>query len=152
MVDADVLARSVVSEDATLLTYAGMANCIGGLKSGFANPRYFFNRLSFVELLKLVSTTGSPLWQPGMNGVAASSIFGYGYTLMESMPNIGAGTFPVCLADLGRGYTVVNRTGLSVIRDEITQKRSAILEFTWDKYQTGDVNDAEAFVPLEISA
>jgi len=152
MVDADVIARSVLSEHATKLTYAGMANCIGGLKSGFLNARYFFNRLSFVELLKLVSTTGEPIWKPGMNGVAGASIFGYGYTLMESMPNIGAGTRPVVLADLGRGYTVVNRTGLSVIRDETSPalRKAAMVEFTWDKYQTGDVNDAEAFVPLEI--
>jgi hypothetical protein len=39
-----------------------------------------------------------------------------------------------------------------VIRDDTSQKRNAIVEFTWDRYQTGDVNDAEAFVPLFIGA
>jgi predicted phage gp36 major capsid-like protein len=47
--------------------------------------------------------------------------------------------------DWGRGYTIVDRTGLAIVRDELTDAGKAIVKFTLHRWNTGLVTIPEAF-------
>ncbi len=151
MNNADILAGSragasggaLIADDVILLT--------GDLKVGY-NPMYGLNRRTLATLRTLKSTDGVFLWQPGMNGPVANTLNGFSYIILEDMPDIAATARPIVFADFQRGYTIVDRTGISLIRDELTQKRKAIVEFTINRWNTGKVTLPEAFKTLTITA
>lgn len=123
----------------------------GDLKIGY-NPVYGFSRATLAAIRTLVSTTGDFLWQPGLNGVVASTINGYPYVVMQDMPAIAAGSLSAAFGDFMRGYTIVDRTGMSIIRDDLTQKKKAIVEFTFNRWNYGQVVLPEAIKILKIKA
>jgi len=123
----------------------------GDLKTGY-NPVYALNRreLAFIRTLK--STDGNFLWQPGLNGVVASTLAGFNYIIMNDMPDQATDAFPIAFGDFLRGYTIVDRTGMSVVRDEFTQKKKAIIEFTMNRWNYGRVVLPEAIKLLKTVA
>ena len=123
----------------------------GDLKTGY-NPVYVFNRRTLAYLRTLKATDGNFLWQPGLNGVVANTINGFPYLIAEDMPDIANGSKSVAFGDFMRGYTIVDRTGLSVVRDEFTQKKKAIVEFTLNRWNTGQVTLPEAIKILTTAS
>jgi HK97 family phage major capsid protein len=49
------------------------------------------------------------------------TIFGYGVTDGEDMPQIAPNAYPIAFGNFMEAYTIVDRLGISVIRDNITQ-------------------------------
>ncbi len=123
----------------------------GDLKVGY-NPVYVMNRRTLASIRTRKSTTGSFLWMPGLNGPVANTINGYNYVLANTMAEETANLFAVAFGDFRRGYTIVDRTGLSVIRDELTLKKKAIVEFTMNRWNTGIVTLTEAIKVLKTFA
>ena len=123
----------------------------GDLKVGY-NPVYVMNRRSLAAIRVLKSTTGSFLWQPGLNGPVANTLNGFPYVLANSMPDEASQALAVAFGDFRRGYTIVDRTGMSVIRDELTLKKFAIVEFTMNRWNTGLVVLPEAIKLLKLKA
>ena len=115
----------------------------GELKTGYS-PTYVFNRRTLAFLRTLKATDGNFLWQPGLNGVVANTINGFPYLIAEAMPDIASNSKSIAFGDFLRGYTIVDRTGLSVVRDEFTLKKQAIIEFTLNRWNTGQVTLPEA--------
>lgn len=134
---------TIDAEDVILLT--------GDLKVGY-NPTYVMNRSTLAFLRTLKSTTGSFLWQPGMNGPVANTINGFNYILAQDMPDIAANSLSIAFGDFQRGYTIVDRTGISIIRDDYTKKRQAIVEFTLNRWNNGQVTLPEAIKLLKTKA
>jgi len=123
----------------------------GELKTGY-NGAFMLNRRTLATLRTQKSTDGQYLWLPGLNGVVANTIAGSPYALANDVPDIAAGAFPVLFGDFFRGYTITDRTGVSVIRDELTQKKRAIIEFCIKRWNTGQVTLPEAITVLKVKA
>lgn len=123
----------------------------GELKSG-QNPMFALNRKTVADLRSKRSASGGYLWQPGLNGVVGNSIAGFPYITPIDMPDIAAGAFSVAFADFRRGYTILDRTGLTIIRDDVTAAADAIVKFTLHRYNTGRIILREAFKLLQIKA
>jgi len=143
------LAAAITPNSVILLT--------GDLKVGY-QPVYVLNRRTLAVLrtfradaVAAADGAGLFLWQPGMNGPVSNTINGFPYILADSMPNIAANAYVIAFGDFRRGYTIVDRTGMSVIRDEVSQKRKAIVEFTWHRWNTGQVVLTEAIKLLKCS-
>ena len=134
---------TIDADDVILLT--------GDLKVGYS-PVYVMNRLTLADLRTKKSTDGVFLWQPGLNGVVANTINGFPYLIANDMPDIAANSLSMAFGDFRRGYTIVDRTGLSVVRDEFTQKKKAIVEFTLHRWNTGQVTLPEAIKILKTKA
>lgn len=134
---------TVDAEDVILLT--------GDLKVGY-NPTYVMSRGTLAFLRTLKATTGAFLWQPGMNGPVANTINGFPYILAQDMPAIASNSLSISFGDFQRGYTIVDRTGVSIVRDEFTQKKKAIIEFTINRWNTGQVTLPEAIINLKTAA
>jgi len=147
--DARVIATARVSETNDTITATDVILLTGDLKAGY-NPMYIFNRRTLAFLRTLKATNNEFLWQPGLNGPVANTLNGFDYLIAEDMPDIADAAFPIAFADLQRGYTIVDRTGMSVIRDEFTQKKKAIVEFTINRWNYGQVTLPEAIQLLKV--
>lgn len=149
-VNSVIIAAARLSAGSATLSADDLILLTGDLKTGY-NPVYTFNRKSLAFFRTLKSTDGVFLWQPGMNGGVANNINGFPYVLSQDMPDIAANSLSVAFGDFQRGYTIIDRTGVSIIRDDVTRKTEAIVEFTLNRWNTGQVTLPEAIQLLKTS-
>lgn len=133
----------ITADDVILLT--------GQLKTGY-DPTYILNRAVLAYLRTLKATTGQYLWLPGLNGPVSNTLSGFPYLIAQDMPPMAADSLSIAFGDFRRGYTIIDRAGLSVVRDEVTKKRQAIVEFTMHRWLTGQVTLPEAITVLKTPA
>jgi HK97 family phage major capsid protein len=138
------------SEVTGTLTATDMLRVTGDLKEGYT-PTYVLNRRTLAVLRTEKSTTGQFIWLPGINGVVENTLAGHPYIIANDMPDIATDSFPVAFGDFMRGYLILDRTGLNIIRDDVTQKRKAIVEFTMMRWLTGQVVLPEAITGIKIT-
>ncbi|WP_423068497.1 phage major capsid protein [Devosia sp. CN2-171] len=121
------------------------------LKAGYRqNASWVMNRKSQGAVRKLKDTEGNYLWSPGVTAGAKPTLLGFELVEAEDMPNIGAGTTPVAFGDFRRGYLVVDRTGVNVLRDPYSAKPYVLFYTT--KRVGGGVQDFDAIKLLKFSA
>lgn len=149
--NADVQAAARDGSGSSTYTADDLLLLTGDLKTGY-NPNYMLNRreLAFIRTLK--GSDGHFLWQPGLNGVVASTLNGFNYIIANDMPDKATDAFPIAFADFFRGYTIIDRTGTRIIRDEVTRKKEAIVEFEIMRWNTGQVILVEAIKLLKTIA
>lgn len=150
-VDSRVVTNARTSATSGTIGFDDMMNLTGDLKTGY-NPVYVFNRRTLAFLRTLKGGDGHPLWQPGMNGIVVNTMNGFPYLIAEDMADIASNSISVAFGDFARGYTIIDRTGLAVIRDDITSKKKAIIEFTLQRWLTGQVTLPEAIKLLKTKA
>lgn len=137
------------SENAGTITGDDVLLITGDLKVGY-NPMFAFNRRTLAFLRTLKGSDGHYLWQMNLEPGAPNMLAGDPYMRLEDMPDIGTNAYALVYADFARGYCITDRTGMSIIRDEITRKRNAIIELTFHRWNTGQVILPEAFKLLQI--
>jgi HK97 family phage major capsid protein len=139
------LASGVISGDDVLLL-------AGDLKVGY-NPMYAMNRQTLALLRTLKGSTNDHyLWQVGLGPTQPNTLAGAPYILMQDMPSVAANSLSLVYADFARGYTIIDRTGLQVIRDDVTRKKNNIIELCFHRYNHGQVVLPEAFKLLKTKA
>jgi HK97 family phage major capsid protein len=81
-----------------------------------------FNSVNAGNIRKLKDTTNQYLWQPGLQAGQPDRLLGFPVEIWEQMPSITQGTpsFPVLFGNFRRGYVLVDRTGLRITRDNVT--------------------------------
>ena len=67
------------------------------------------------------------------------------------MPDIAANSFPILFGDFRRGYIITDRTGINVLRDDLTLSTAAVVQFVGRKRVGGQVVLAEAIRKLKIA-
>lgn len=124
----------------------------GELKIGY-NPLFALHRRTLARIRALKSSTGEFFWQPGLNGPVQNQILGYPYIVCPSMDPHDTSSGDIMLfGDFRRGYLIVDRVGLSMVRDEVTQARKAIVKLTLHRWNTGIVTMPEAFKMMRKDA
>lgn len=137
---------------ATELTYAGVNTLVHALKTGFArNARLVFNRTTLGKLRTMVDLNGDPLWVP-LAADAPSTICGLPYAEFPDMPDVAAGAVPILVGDFRRGYIIVDRIQMAVLRDELTQATKGIVRFIARKRVGGQIVLPSAFKKLKVAA
>jgi len=150
MVNPDI--TSINSGSGSAITFDSLIALTGELKTGY-NPVYAMNRRTLAAIRQLKDGAGNYVWQAGNLGAGIpNAINGFSYAVLEDMPDIGAGNFPVIFGDFFRGYLIGDRAGLSVIRDEVSLKKEGKVEYTFMKRVDGQVVQPEAFKKLQIAA
>ncbi len=121
------------------------------LKAGYRqNASWVMNRKTQGAVRKFKDADGNYLWQPGVAAGAKATLLGFDLVEAEDMPDIGAATTPVAFGDFRRGYLVVDRTGVNVLRDPYTAKPYVLFYTT--KRVGGGVQDFDAIKLLKFSA
>ncbi len=112
-------------------------------KQGYrANGRWTMNRKTEAAIRKFKDSTGNYIWQPGVAAGQPNTIFGYPVTEVEDMPDIAANSYSVAFGDFARGYLVVDRIGIRVLRDPYSAKPYVLFYTT--KRVGGGVQNFEA--------
>lgn len=142
----------VNSGSASTFTFDSLITLTGELKTGY-NPIFGMNRKTLATVRKLKDSNGQYLWAAGnLSAGVPNQILGHNYIEIPDMADVGAGLFPIIYGDFRRGYTIGDRKGLTMVRDEVTQKKKGKVEFTFYKRFAGMVTLPEAFVKLKIAA
>lgn len=144
--------EQIANGHATVLSADSILNLVYGIKDSYArNGTFVMKRASIgqVRLLK-ESTTNAYIWQAGLQAGQPSTLAGAPVVEAQDMPVIGNGTLPIAFGDFRRGYQIVDRIGVRVIRDELTAK--PFIKFYTTKRVGGGVKNFEAIKLLKMSA
>ena len=150
LTNAGVLSGARTSAGSGVIVLDDLINLSGDLKIGY-NGIYTFNRTTNALLRTLKDTAGAYLWQLQGTG-DFNTLNGFNYTIDQELPNIAAGAIPVLFADFAKGYRIVDRTAMMMIRDDFTSKKQAIVEFEFMRWNTGKVQQSEAIRALKVKA
>lgn len=126
-------------------------NLTESLKQGFRqNASWVANRKTWTVLRTLKDGEGRYLWQPSLQLGKPSSFLGYADYADDNLPDVGAGAFPVAFGDFKRGYLILDRRGVRVLRNPF--KTSGFVTFYTTKRTGGGVQHFQAMKLLKISA
>jgi HK97 family phage major capsid protein len=93
---------------------------------------------------------GNYLWQPPAVAGEKASLMTFPMIEAEDMPDIAANSLPVAFGDFSRGYLVVDRAGVRVLRDPYSAKPYVLFYKT--KRVGGGVQDFDAIKLLKMAA
>jgi HK97 family phage major capsid protein len=131
--------------------YDSFADLVFTLKSGYrTNARWVLNSLTMAALAKVKDSEGRPLLQASVADGVPDRIMGYGITIAEDMPLVGADTFPVAFGDFSRGYLIADRVGMGIVRDEVT--KPGYVRYIMFKRVGGKLKDTNAIKLLKVAA
>lgn len=93
------------------------------VKSGYrANARFVMNRATQSVIRKMKDGQGNYLWQPSPTPGQPPILMGFPVAESEDMPNIAANALAIAFGDFSRGYLIVDRVGIRVLRDPYSAK------------------------------
>jgi len=129
-----------------------LIDLIYSIKQGYRqNARFLMNKSLQATVRKLKSKTEELyLWQSPVQAGQPATLLGYPITDDDNMPDVAAGAFPVAFGDFRRGYLIVDRFGVRVLRDPYTNK--PYVHFYTTKRVGGGVQNFEAIKLLKIAA
>ncbi len=119
------------------------------VKSGYrANAHFVMNRATQAVIRKFKDADGNSIWQPSAKPGEAPSLLGHPVAEAEDMPDIAASSHSVAFGDFRRGYLVVDRVGIRVLRDPYSSKPYVLFYTT--KRVGGGVQDFDAIKLLKF--
>jgi len=121
------------------------------LKAGYRqNASWVMSRKTQAAIRKLKDADGNYLWQPPATAGVDATLMNFPLVEAEDMPAIANGSLSVAFGDFRRGYLVVDRLGVRVLRDPYSAKPYVLFYTT--KRVGGGVQDYDAIKLLKFSA
>ena len=128
-----------------------LVDLIYALKGTFRqNASFVMNRKTQAVVRKFKSSTGEYLWTPPAAVGQPALLMGFPVVEVEEMPDIATGAYAVAFGDFRRGYLVVDRLGLRVLRDPYSAKPYVL--FYTPKRVGGGVQDFDAIKLMKFDA
>jgi HK97 family phage major capsid protein len=128
-----------------------LVDLIYALKAGYRqNGVFVMNRKTQSAIRKFKDGQGNYLWQPPAQAGGQASLMTFPIVESEDMPDIAANSLSVAFGDFARGYLVVDRAGVTVLRDPFTAKPYVLFYTT--KRVGGGVQDFDAIKLLKFAA
>lgn len=124
---------------------------IAALKQAYrAGSNWMMNKAVLFEILRFKDTTGQYLWQPSLQDSGLGiKLLGFGVVEAEDMPAKAANSLSVAFGNFKRGYTIVDRVGMRMLRDPYTNK--PYVGFYTTKRVGGAVVNSEALKLLKFA-
>ncbi len=127
-----------------------LIDTVYALKSGYRqNASWVMNRRTQAVIRKLKDTDGNYLWQPPATAGSRAMLMGFAVVEAEDMPDIAAGATPIAFGDFARGYLIVDRAGVRVLRDPYSAKPYVLFYVT--KRVGGGIQDFDAIKLLKFA-
>lgn len=141
---------TINSGAAGALTADGLIDLTSSLPTALAGGAGLIaNRNTITAARKLKDGQGNYLWQPTFVAGAPATINGYGINEVAGMPDVAAGSKPIIFGDFKRGYLVIDRMGVRVLRDPFTNK--PFVSFYTTKRVGGGLLDPSFLTALNVS-
>ena len=120
------------------------------VKAGYRpNAHFVMNRATQSVARKFKDALGNYLWQPSYQPGQMPTLLGYPIAESEDMPDIAANSFSIAFGDFSRGYLIVDRVGIRVLRDPYSAKPYVLFYTT--KRVGGGVADFDAIKLLKFA-
>jgi HK97 family phage major capsid protein len=133
----------------TAVTSDEIVDLIYSLPSEFvADARFVMNRGTQGRIRKLKDAGNNYIWQPSFAAGQPATLAGYPITEMAAMPNVATGAVPIAFGDFKRGYLIVDRMGVRVLRDPYTNKPYVMFYTT--KRVGGGVQDTSVIKAIKM--
>jgi HK97 family phage major capsid protein len=127
-----------------------LVDLVYALKAGYRqNASFVMNRKTQAAVRKFKDSTGQYLWQPPASVGAPATLLGFPLVEAEDMPNIANNAVSVAFGDFRRGYLVVDRAGVRILRDPYSAKPYVLFYTT--KRVGGGVQDFAAIKGLKFA-
>jgi HK97 family phage major capsid protein len=128
-----------------------LVDLIYALKPGYRqNASFVMNRKTQSAIRKFKDSAGNYLWQPPATADGRASLIGFPLYDVEDMPDVAANSLSIAFGDFNRGYLVVDRQGVNVLRDPYSAKPYVLFYTT--KRVGGGVQDFDAIKLLKFAA
>jgi HK97 family phage major capsid protein len=128
-----------------------LVELIYALKAGYRqNASFVMNRKTQSAIRKFKDDNGQYLWAPPASIGQSATLMGFPVVEAEDMPDIAAGSCAIAFGDFKRGYLVVDRAGMRVLRDPYSAKPYVLFYTT--KRVGGGVQDYAAIKLLKFAA
>jgi phage major capsid protein, HK97 family len=111
---------------------------------------FMMNRKTLAAVRKLKDGQGNYLWQPSYQQDQPSTLCGYPVYEVADMPDVAANALCIAFGDFLRAYLILDRKGVSILRDPYTNK--PFVQFYTTKRVGGGVDNPEACVLLKVAA
>ncbi|WP_409433481.1 phage major capsid protein [Litorimonas sp. RW-G-Af-16] len=115
-----------------------------------AGASFVMNRRTVNEVRKFKDADGNYIWQPSVEAGKPSTLLGYALTEMEDMADMDTEEAAIAFGDFRRGYLIVDRQGVRVLRDPFSAKPYVLFYTT--KRVGGGVQDFDAIKVLKGAA
>ncbi len=126
-----------------------LIDTIYSLKAGYRqNAHWVMNRTTQAEIRKLKDGDGNYLWQPANNPQDSATLMNFPIAESEDMPDIASDSFAAAFGNFKRGYLVVDRVGVRILRDPYSSKPYVLFYTT--KRVGGGVQNFEAIKLLKF--
>ena len=114
------------------------------------NGRFVMNRKTVGAVRKFKDADGNYIWAPATRPGETASLLGYPVTEIETMPDIAANSLSIAFGDFQRGYLIVDRAGVRVLRDPYSAKPYVLFYTT--KRVGGGVQNFDAIKLMKFAA
>ena len=146
----------VNSGHASQVTSDGIVSLPFNLKGEYmSRGGFMMKRLTVLAVMLLKDNDGRYMWRApvdgsGLHAKAPMLLNGFPLRQADDMPSVGANALAIAFADWRSAYTVVDRLGITTLRDNLTAK--PFVKLYSRKRVGGDVTDFEAIVLQKIAA
>jgi HK97 family phage major capsid protein len=128
-----------------------LVNLVYALRAGFRqNGKFVMGRRAQSLVRQFKTTTGDYIWAPPATADAGASLMNFPVVEAEDMPDPAANSLSIAFGDFERGYVVVDRVGIRVLRDPYSAKPYVLFYTT--KRVGGGVQNFEAIKLLKFAA
>jgi HK97 family phage major capsid protein len=126
-----------------------LVDLIYALKAGYRqNASWVMNRKTQAAIRKLKDASGAYLWQPAATADGKATLLNFPIVEAEDMPDIATDAYAAAFGDFNRGYLIVDRVGVRMLRDPYSSKPYVLFYTT--KRVGGGVQNFEAIKLLKF--
>lgn len=86
------------------------------------NANFMASRATVGAVRKLKDGQGNYAWQPSLSALSGGTILGFNVVEGEDMPAVAADSLSIGFGDFRETYQIVDRIGIRVLRDALTNK------------------------------
>lgn len=144
--------EQIVSGGATSIASDAVYNLVFSLKDYYLpNAKFLMKRLTVRDILKLKDGQNNYLWQMGdIKSGQPATLLTHEIVRAEDMPTVAASSLSIAFGDIKEAYTIVDRLGITLLRDNLTAK--PYIKFYNRRRVGGDVVNFEAVKLMVTSA
>ena len=150
--NGNTVAHTATGAASAAISTDNLMDLVHGLKTDYArNATFLLNRNTLGVIRKLKDTAGQYIFQTGFSGQAGlpNTILGSPYLECPDVADAASGAKSVYYGDFRRGYMIVDRVSLSVLRDPYSQASTGNVRYIARRRVGGEVVLAEAMRVLK---
>lgn len=114
-----------------------------------ANACFVMTKKTLSTVTQFKDSGGRYILTPMTQPAIPPTIFGFPVIEAEDMPEVASGSFSIAFGDFRRGYLIVDRIGVRVVRDPFTSKPN--VGFYVTKRTGGNLQNTEAIKLIKFS-